>query len=133
MVDKLGLRTWTINLRTWIFGFACLVFKTTYVDRGKPLREGAFIFTRIALFPPLDKKNVCDKAKGLCVTLERYIVGLSVRCLSTINSGRNSRQEAPYSGCFYGLVGEGGSFWEGRRWQVVGSCGLEEGLRRISG
>ena len=65
MVDKLGLRTWTINLRTWIFGFACLVFKATCVDRGKPLREGAFFFTRIALFPPLDKKNVCDKAKGL--------------------------------------------------------------------
>ena len=65
MVDKLGLRTWTINLRTWIFGFACLVFKTTCVDRGKLLRGGAFFFARTALFPPLDKKNVCDKAKGL--------------------------------------------------------------------
>ena len=84
MVDKLGLRTWTINLRTWIFGFACLVFKTTCVDRGKPLREGAFCSMGTALFPPLDKKNVCDKAKGLRVTSERYIVGLSVRCLSII-------------------------------------------------
>ena len=65
MVDKLGLRTWTINLRTWIFGFECLVFKTTYVDTEKSLREGAFLFTRIALFPPLDRRNVCDKAKGL--------------------------------------------------------------------
>ena len=37
-----GLRTWTINLRTWIFGFMCLVFKTTYIDAGKPLREGTF-------------------------------------------------------------------------------------------
>ena len=64
MVGKLGLRTWTINLRTWIFGFACLVFKTTYVDTEKSLREGAFFFTGTTLFPPLDKKNVCDKAKG---------------------------------------------------------------------
>ena len=24
-----------------------------------------FFFARTALFPPLDKKNVCDKAKGL--------------------------------------------------------------------
>ena len=56
---------WTINLRTWIFGFACLVFKTTYVDTEKSLREGVFFFTGTTLFPPLDKKNVCDKAKGL--------------------------------------------------------------------
>ena len=42
-----------------------LVFKTTYIDRGKPLREGAFFFTRMRLFPPLDKKNTRDKAKGL--------------------------------------------------------------------
>ena len=42
-----------------------LVFKTTYIDRGKPLREGAFFFTRMILFPPLDKKNTRDKAKGL--------------------------------------------------------------------
>ena len=118
MVDKLGLRTWTINLRTWIFGFACLVFKTTYVDTEKSLREGAFFFTGTALFSPLDKRNICDKAKGLCVASERSIVELGVRCLSTLNRGQGSRQEAPYSGCFYGLV-EGG-FGEGRRWQVVG-------------
>ena len=65
MANKFGLRTWTINLRTWIFGFTCLVFKTTYIDRRKPLREGAFFFTRIALFPPQDKRNMRDKAKGL--------------------------------------------------------------------
>ena len=64
MADKFGLRAWTINLRTWIFGFMCLVFKTTYIDRGKPLREGAFFFTRTMLFPPLDKRNARDKAKG---------------------------------------------------------------------
>ena len=65
VADKFGLRTWTINLRTWIFGFACLVFRTTCVDREKPLREGAFFFTRMTLFPPLDKRNTRDKTKGL--------------------------------------------------------------------
>ena len=35
----------------------CLVFKTTYIDRGKPLREGAFSFARRTLFPVLDKKK----------------------------------------------------------------------------
>ena len=69
MADKFGLRTWTINLRTWIFGFTCLVFKTTYIDAGKPLREVAFFFTRMVLFPPLDKRNIRDKAKGL---LDRF-------------------------------------------------------------
>ena len=64
MADKFGLRTWTINLRAWIFGFTCLVFKTTYIDRRIPLREGAFFFTRTKLFPLLDKKNTRDKAKG---------------------------------------------------------------------
>ena len=54
----------------------CLVFKTTYVDTEKPLREGAFFFARIALFPPLDKRNMRDKAKGLRVTSGRDIVGL---------------------------------------------------------
>ena len=117
MVDKLGLRTWTINLRTWIFGFECLVFKTTYVDTEKSLREGAFLFTRIALFPPLDRRNVCDKAKGLRITSVRYIVGLSVRCLSIINRGRDLRQQSSYSGCFYGLVGRGVSLGrEGNGW-----------------
>ena len=66
----------------WIFGFTCLVFKTTCIDRGKPLREGAFLFTRMTLFPPLDKRNTRDKAS------ERYIGELGVRYLSTINGGR---------------------------------------------
>ena len=65
MADKCGLRTWMINLRTWIFGFTCLVFKTTCIDREKPLRKGAFFFTRTMLFPPLDKRNTRDKAQGL--------------------------------------------------------------------
>ena len=65
VADKFGLRTWTINLRTWIFGLTCLVFKTTYIDRGKPLREGAFFFTRMTPFPLLDKRNTRAKVKGL--------------------------------------------------------------------
>ena len=87
MVDKFGLRAWTINLRTWIFGLTCLVFKTTYIDRRIPLREGDFFFTRRALFPPLDKRNRCDKAKGLRITSEGCIGELGVRCLSRINRG----------------------------------------------
>ena len=67
-----------------------------YVDRGKPLREGAFSFARAMLFLPLDERNTCDKAKGLGVTSERYIGGggLGVRCLSRVNSGQDSRQQA---------------------------------------
>ena len=104
MADKFGLRTWTINLRTWIFGFTCLVFKTTCIDRGKPLREGAFLFTRRTLFPPLDKRNTRDKAKGLYITSERHIGELGVRCLSTINRELDSaatvsyRSAPPYEG-----------------------------------
>ena len=47
------------------FGFTCLVFKTTCVDRRISLREGAFFFTRRTLFPPLNKRNTHDKAKGV--------------------------------------------------------------------
>ena len=57
-----------------------LVFKTTYVDRGKPLLEGAFFFTRRRLFPPLDKGNTRDKAplaqKALISCLFRTLVGV---------------------------------------------------------
>ena len=73
MADKFGLCAWTINLRAWIFEFMCLVFKTTCIDRRIPLREGAFFFTRMMLFPPLDKRNTCDRAKGLRITSERHI------------------------------------------------------------
>ena len=77
-------------------GFACLVFKTTYVDAEKPLREGAFFFTRRTLFPPLDKRNTCDKAKGLRITSERHIGELGVRCLSTINRELDSAATVSY-------------------------------------
>ena len=82
VADKFGPRTWTINLRTWIFRFTCLVFKTTCIDAGKPLWEGAFFFTRRTLFPPLDKRNTRDKAKGLCITSERHIGELGADALA---------------------------------------------------
>ena len=95
MADKFGLRAWTINLRTWIFGFTCLVFKTTCIDRRIPLREGSFFFTRMALFPPLDKRNTRDKPKGVRISSERHIGELGVRCLSTLNRVQDSRQQSP--------------------------------------
>ena len=94
MAGKFGLRTWTINLRTWIFGFTCLVFKTTYIDRRIPLREGTFLFTIRTLFPPLNKRNTCDKAQGLCISSERHIGELGVRCLSALNRGQDSRRRS---------------------------------------
>ena len=57
----------------------------------KPLREGAFYFTRMPLFPPLDKRNTRGKAKGLRITSERHIGELGVRCLSTLNRGQDSK------------------------------------------
>ena len=88
VADKFGLRAWTINLRTWILGLTCLVFKTTHIDAEKPLCEGAFFFTRRTLFPPLDKRNTRDKAKSLRIASERYIGELSARCLSIISRDR---------------------------------------------
>ena len=74
----------------------CLVFKTTCIDAEKPLREGAFSLTRMALSPPLDKRNTRDKAKGLCVASERHIRELGVRCLSTINRAQDSAATVSY-------------------------------------
>ncbi|MFC2565472.1 MAG: hypothetical protein ACFNT7_01345, partial [Porphyromonas pasteri] len=65
-------------LRTWIFGFTCLVFKTTCIDAEKPLRDGAFFFTKMMLSPPLGKRNTRDKAKGLRIAAERHIGELGV-------------------------------------------------------
>ena len=94
MADKFGLRTWTINLRTWIFGFTCLVFKTTYIDAGKPLREGTFFFIRRTLFPPLNKRNTRDKVQSLRISSERRIGELGARCLSALNRGQDSRRQS---------------------------------------
>ena len=65
----------------------CLVFKTTCIDRGKPLREGAFSFTEMALFPPQDKRNTRDKAKSLRIASERYIGEPGVRYHSKWGEG----------------------------------------------
>ena len=97
MADKFGLRAWTINLRTWIFGFTCLVFKTTYIDAEKPLWEGAFFFMRRTLSPPLDKRNTRDKAEGKAYHFGRGISGSwAVRCLSTLNRGQDSPTTGSY-------------------------------------
>ena len=47
------------------------------------------------LFPPQDKRNTCDKAKGLCINSERYIVRLGVLYLGTLNNTQDSRQQSP--------------------------------------
>ena len=73
-----------------------MVFKTTYIDRGKLLRDGAFFLMRMALFPPLNKRDMCDKAKGLRTTSERSIGELDVRSLSTLNRGQDSRKQSLY-------------------------------------
>ena len=54
-------------------------------------------------FPPQDKRDTRDDAKGLRTTLERYIGELGVRHLSTINSGQDSRQQS-YEAVLYELV-----------------------------
>ena len=68
-----------------------MAFKTTYIDRRIPLREGAFSFTRRTLSPPLDKRNTRDKAKGLRITSARHSGELGVRHLSTLNRGQDSK------------------------------------------
>ena len=50
---------------------------------------------RRTLFPSLDKWNMRDKAKGLCIPSERYIGELGARCLSTLNRGQDSQQQSP--------------------------------------
>ena len=51
----------------------------------------------MALFLPLDKRNTHDKAKGLCITSERYIGELGVRSPSTIRRGRTRGNSLLYS------------------------------------
>ena len=36
------LRTWSLNLRTWIIGFTCIDIMTTYVDGGLGIVVDAF-------------------------------------------------------------------------------------------
>ena len=50
IADKFDLRESLLYLRAWTFGFAYLVFKTTYVDEGKPLRA-ATLYSQKDHFP----------------------------------------------------------------------------------
>ena len=54
-----------------------------------------FSFTSMALFPPLDKRNTRDKAKGLRITSERYIGELGYPIRS--HHGISLAQVAPLS------------------------------------
>lgn len=49
VADKLGLRTWFLDPRTWTLGFSFEAFKTTCMDEEEPLREAAFPFMRMQL------------------------------------------------------------------------------------
>ena len=73
-----------------------MVFKTTYIDREKPLREGAFSLTRRTLFPPLNERNIRDQAKGLRITSEWYIGELGY-LLYDLTHGIFLAQAAPLS------------------------------------
>ena len=77
-----------------------MAFKTTYIDRRIPLREGAFSFTRRTLSPPLDKRNTRDKAKGLRISSARHSGELGVRYLSPLNiEDRTLRQQSHSEAC----------------------------------
>ena len=98
MADKFGLRAWTINLRTWIFGFTYLVFKTTCIDRripyGKALfssREGHFSLRWIRGIRAIRRRA------GL-ITSERHIGELGVRYLSTLNREDRVLRKVAFSG-----------------------------------
>ena len=75
-----------------------MAFKTTYIDRRIPLREGAFSFTRRTLFPTLDKRNTRNKAKALRITTEGHSGELGVRYLSTLNRGPDSKATVTFRG-----------------------------------
>ncbi len=61
------------------------------VDRGKPLWEGAFFFTRRTLFPLLNKRHTRNKVKGLRITSERYIGELGMPRVLLIGGLRIAR------------------------------------------
>ena len=84
------------------------------------------------LFPPLDKRNIRDKAKGLRISSERHIGELDVRYLSPLNiedrilgnsrmqrACREERKEKPH-----------GLPIEGRPWGLCVVCDLAEWLSR---
>ena len=64
-----------------------------YVHRQKKSSMGRrFFLHENDAFPSQDKRNTRDKAKGLCVSSERHIGELGVRCLSTLNRVQDSQQ-----------------------------------------
>ena len=68
---------------------------STYVDIWTDV-PGLF-FTRRTLFPPLDKRNTCDKAKGLLGHFEVEYRGAGrAMPLYSKNSGQDSRQQSQY-------------------------------------
>ena len=88
-------------------GFAYLVFKTTCIDRRKPLCEDVFSFAGMVLFSPLDKRNTGDKAKGLCISSEGHVGELGAQCLSTLKRGQDSRQQSLFKVAAIDRVNEG--------------------------
>ena len=69
------------------------VFKTTYIDRRIPLREGAFP-SRVGHISLYRIRGILVTGKGLRITSERYIGVLGVRCLSTLNRGQDSARQS---------------------------------------
>ena len=62
-----------------------------YVRRQRKSTKGRrFFLHEKDTFPPLNKRNTRDEAKGLRVTSERCIGELGVRRLSTLNRGQDS-------------------------------------------
>ncbi|MFC2565285.1 MAG: hypothetical protein ACFNT7_00390, partial [Porphyromonas pasteri] len=60
--------------------------RIVFMDKGQIIEQAKpeDFFTRRILFLPLNKRNTRDKAKGLCISSERYIVELGRRYLSTL-------------------------------------------------
>ncbi len=63
--------------------------KNHYVKVLFSSREGHFSLRWI-------KRIICDKAKGLRITSERYIGEMGMRCLSTLNRGQDSAATVSY-------------------------------------
>ena len=75
IADKFDLRAWLLYLRARTFGFAYVVFKTTYVDEGKPLRAATFLFTERAFSLCWIRKILVLDRGAHATTGERYYYG----------------------------------------------------------
>ena len=74
VAKKFGLRAWMINLRTWIFGFTCLVFKTTYIDTENHYGKALFS-SRERCFSLRWIRKILAIRRRACVSLRRGISG----------------------------------------------------------